>query len=215
MAEVKDKLVTVESVKTIYDTLNTNLSSHTGNKSNPHSITKSQVGLGNVDNTSDMNKPVSTAQQQAISEARQAGVNAASNAQTTASNAQTAATRAQQTADNAQTAATRAQQTADNAKTAADNAQATADRKTSYFSSVVTLQPNNSNWINKRQTANVQGVTTDTSQPIFVSPNTESKLNYNLYGIEPIEQGNNTITFICEIIPIESITVNVVGFTFN
>lgn len=29
---------------------------------NPHNVTKSEVGLGNVDNTSDMNKPVSTAQ---------------------------------------------------------------------------------------------------------------------------------------------------------
>ena len=29
---------------------------------NPHNVTKSEVGLGNVDNTSDVNKPVSTAQ---------------------------------------------------------------------------------------------------------------------------------------------------------
>ena len=38
------------------------LTAHTGNTSNPHSVTKAQVGLGNVDNTSDANKPVSTAQ---------------------------------------------------------------------------------------------------------------------------------------------------------
>ena len=37
------------------------LTSHTGNTSNPHAVTKAQVGLGNVDNTSDANKPVSTA----------------------------------------------------------------------------------------------------------------------------------------------------------
>jgi len=42
------------------------LDSHTGNTSNPHSVTKSQVGLGNADNTSDANKPVSTAQQTAL-----------------------------------------------------------------------------------------------------------------------------------------------------
>ena len=35
---------------------------HKNNKSNPHGVTKAQVGLGNVDNTSDVNKPVSTAQ---------------------------------------------------------------------------------------------------------------------------------------------------------
>lgn len=33
---------------------------------NPHHVNKSDVGLGNVDNTSDINKPVSTAQQTAI-----------------------------------------------------------------------------------------------------------------------------------------------------
>lgn len=64
--EVKDKVVTVESAKVIYDTLDASLSSHTGNTSNPHGVTKAQVGLGNVDNTSDANKPVSTAQKAAI-----------------------------------------------------------------------------------------------------------------------------------------------------
>lgn len=39
---------------------------HTGNKNNPHEVTKTQVGLGNVDNTSDADKPVSTAQQTAL-----------------------------------------------------------------------------------------------------------------------------------------------------
>ncbi len=42
------------------------LTSHTGNTSNPHSVTKSQVGLGNCDNTSDANKPISTATQAAL-----------------------------------------------------------------------------------------------------------------------------------------------------
>ena len=35
---------------------------HSGSTSNPHSVTATQVGLGNVDNTSDADKPVSTAQ---------------------------------------------------------------------------------------------------------------------------------------------------------
>ena len=42
------------------------LDSHTSNVSNPHKVTKDQVGLGNVDNTSDLNKPVSTVQQTAL-----------------------------------------------------------------------------------------------------------------------------------------------------
>ena len=39
---------------------------HRGLTTNPHVVTKAQVGLGNADNTSDANKPVSTAQQTAL-----------------------------------------------------------------------------------------------------------------------------------------------------
>ncbi len=49
-------------------TLSGNLSSHVDNKENPHEVTKAQVGLGNVDNTSDADKPVSTATQTALDE---------------------------------------------------------------------------------------------------------------------------------------------------
>ncbi len=42
------------------------LAAHIADVANPHSTTKTQVGLGNVDNTSDANKPVSTAQQTAL-----------------------------------------------------------------------------------------------------------------------------------------------------
>lgn len=38
------------------------LLAHLADTNNPHSVTKSQVGLGNVENTSDLDKPVSTAQ---------------------------------------------------------------------------------------------------------------------------------------------------------
>ncbi|NCA74369.1 MAG: hypothetical protein EOM93_05965 [Gammaproteobacteria bacterium] len=37
------------------------LDAHTGNTNNPHSVTKSQIGLGNCDDTSDTNKPLSNA----------------------------------------------------------------------------------------------------------------------------------------------------------
>jgi hypothetical protein len=39
-------------------TVESNLDAHVTNRSNPHSVTKSQVGLGNVDNTADANKSV-------------------------------------------------------------------------------------------------------------------------------------------------------------
>lgn len=50
----------------IADTLVAKIQPHVTNLSNPHSVTKSQVGLGNVDNTSDANKPISTATQSAL-----------------------------------------------------------------------------------------------------------------------------------------------------
>ena len=56
---------------TVYDgalgqALSDNLSAHLSNTGNPHAVTKSQVGLSDVDNTSDIAKPVSTLQQNAI-----------------------------------------------------------------------------------------------------------------------------------------------------
>jgi len=39
---------------------------HRGQTDNPHTVTKTQVGLSNVDNTSDVDKPVSTATQTAL-----------------------------------------------------------------------------------------------------------------------------------------------------
>lgn len=53
--------------------LETKVNNHIANKSNPHTVTKTQVGLGNVNNTSDANKPVSTAQASAIADAKAAG----------------------------------------------------------------------------------------------------------------------------------------------
>ena len=49
-------------------TTNSTLTAHTSNKTNPHNVTKSQIGLGNIDNTSDLDKPISTATQNALNE---------------------------------------------------------------------------------------------------------------------------------------------------
>ena len=42
------------------------IAAHVARIDNPHGVTKDQVGLGNVDNTSDLDKPVSTATQTAL-----------------------------------------------------------------------------------------------------------------------------------------------------
>lgn len=57
----------------------TDISNHPARTDNPHNVTAEQVGLGNVDNTSDLDKPISTAtlsalaDKQSLSEKGQAG----------------------------------------------------------------------------------------------------------------------------------------------
>lgn len=71
--KVTDGVVTATTLTTYLNSLETKanntlstLNSHTANTQNPHNVTKAQVGLGNVDNTSDINKPISTATQAAL-----------------------------------------------------------------------------------------------------------------------------------------------------
>lgn len=84
--------VDANEVKTVVNSKadSSDLTSHTGDTSNPHSVTKTQVGLGNVDNTADTAKPVSTAQQTAL-DAKLAHTNAATALTDAASMALTAA----------------------------------------------------------------------------------------------------------------------------
>lgn len=58
------------------------LDAHIGNKSNPHNVTKAQVGLGNVQNLAPADMPVSTAQAAAIADAKAAGTKAQTNLNT-------------------------------------------------------------------------------------------------------------------------------------
>lgn len=79
-SQANDKVITINpattstagvmssSDKSKLDSLKSQLDTHISNKSNPHSVTKVQVGLGNVDNTSDANKPISNATQTALND---------------------------------------------------------------------------------------------------------------------------------------------------
>lgn len=68
----KDKPISTAQATAIADAkkagtdAQTNLTAHINDKENPHEVTKVQVGLGDVDNTSDVNKPISTATQTAL-----------------------------------------------------------------------------------------------------------------------------------------------------
>ena len=61
-----DRLKDQADITSDINAVQTNLETHINNKSNPHKVTKDQVGLGNVDNTSDANKPISNATQTAL-----------------------------------------------------------------------------------------------------------------------------------------------------
>ena len=76
-----EKLITDEAATRAQADIDVNekVDLHIANKSNPHRVTKAQVGLANVNNTSDANKPVSTAQATAIADAKAAGTNAQTN----------------------------------------------------------------------------------------------------------------------------------------
>lgn len=52
--------------KDVDDATKALLDAHIADRSNPHQVTKAQVGLGNADNTSDADKPISTATQEAL-----------------------------------------------------------------------------------------------------------------------------------------------------
>lgn len=71
------------------DTVDGKIDTHIADKSNPHEVTKAQIGLGNVDNTSDLNKPISTATQTALN-GKQNTINDLSEIRTNASNGQSA-----------------------------------------------------------------------------------------------------------------------------
>ena len=57
---------TVSSDTLSLDEIEYDLTTHINDKNNPHEVTKAQVGLGNCDNTSDLDKPISTATQTAL-----------------------------------------------------------------------------------------------------------------------------------------------------
>lgn len=64
--EVNANITATQQAQSDADAAASAISTHAANTSNPHGVTKTQVGLGNVDNTSDAGKPVSTATQTAL-----------------------------------------------------------------------------------------------------------------------------------------------------
>lgn len=66
-SEIEKELeLKVDSLNSSISTVSTALTTHEADTANPHSVTAEQIGLGNVDNTSDLDKPISNAVQSAL-----------------------------------------------------------------------------------------------------------------------------------------------------
>lgn len=61
-----DGLKAQAEIDTSISNVQNNLNAHINNRTNPHRVTKGQIGLDQVDNTSDANKPISNATQTAL-----------------------------------------------------------------------------------------------------------------------------------------------------
>lgn len=61
-----DGLKVQAEIDTSISNVQNNLNAHINNSTNPHRVTKEQIGLDQVDNTSDANKPISNATQTAL-----------------------------------------------------------------------------------------------------------------------------------------------------
>lgn len=61
-----DGLKAQAEIDTSISNVQNNLNAHINNRTNPHRVTKEQIGLDQVDNTSDVNKPISNATQTAL-----------------------------------------------------------------------------------------------------------------------------------------------------
>lgn len=154
-----DAKVVGDALQQLATSLTETLNAHLEDTDNPHQVTKSQVGLGNVNNTADRDKPVSTAQAEAIAEAKQAGTDAMTEAK----------------------------------------------KKVVKTDAVATLSV--ATWSENLQTVEVAGVTEDNSIIVGAAP--ESYIPYAEGNVRCSGQGDGTLTFQCDDVPGEDLTVNI------
>lgn len=64
--EFSNLKTTIDSATSNSSSASTAISGHMQDRTNPHSVTKNQIGLGNADNTSDLDKPISNKTQEAL-----------------------------------------------------------------------------------------------------------------------------------------------------
>lgn len=173
-------------------------------------LAKGDVGLGNVDNTSDANKPISTATQTALN-AKQATVTANGILKGDGSGNITAADEAEVelveiTADTVGAVPTTR---TINGKALSSNITLTAsDVNAASKSTTTTITLPASSWSGNITTGAVSGMTS--SANIIVTPSPSSYIAYNEAGIRCMAQGSGALSFACEEVPTSDLQVNII-----
>ena len=160
-------------------------------------VTKSTVGLGNVDNTSDANKPISTATQTALDGKMNNPTNTWSNGQALIKT------------QNGHDWETISQFSPDNTGTVGQVVTKTANGY-EYVTKQTTIQVTltSAGWNSKTQTVTATGVTA--SNTVIVSPDPSGFNDYVDWVIYCSAQWSNSLTFTCTSEPAVDIVVNVV-----
>lgn len=166
-------------------------------------ITAANIGLGNVNNTSDANKPISTATQTAL-DSKQATITGGA---TTITSNNLTANRALISNSSGKvevsavtsTELSRLDGVTSNVQTQL-NAKAA---KSTTVSATLTV----AGWSNNTQTVSVTGVTASSNLVITAAP--ASYIAYAEAGVRCTAQGSDTLTFACEETPTQALTANV------
>lgn len=176
-------------------------------------VDKSTVGLGNVDNTSDANKPISNATQTALNGKMDNPTNPGSNGQALVKtqNGHDWETISQFSPSNTGTVGQVVTKTADGYEYA-DAPVVSVNWKTGVVSlySVITVTLTSAGWSSNTQTVTATGVTA--SNHVVVSPAPASMEDYTDATIYCTGQWSNSLTFTCDSTPTSAITVNVMIF---
>lgn len=205
-AEAKAAGVAINAAKASVD-------AHVLSNANPHGVTKAQVGLGNVDNTADVEKPVSNPQAAALANkvdketnkglstndftneyrAKLDGIEAGANKFTVGAGG----IGTTELADGSVTT----EKHADKSVTAAKLAD---DAKSKGVEVTLTA----AGWTDSAQTVSVDGVTADNNVLVAAAP--ASRTVWNDAEVYCSAQGAGTLTFACSSTPAADVTANVV-----
>lgn len=79
---------------------------------------------------------------------------------------------------------------------------------THFKGKIVTLSA--AGWSDNQQTVSIPGVTSDDSYAVIAAPDQDSIDAWSESGCKVSAQGTNTVTFVCESVPSEDLTINVV-----